>query len=96
VQRPDPGQALLDERIAATSVEERVTWVAAKRKLGFQLVWQQVDEVGITDPVEQASFILGRIYPDMPQVWFDHTIDELARRHREGRWNGFVRPDDAG
>ncbi|CAN5805327.1 hypothetical protein BH23CHL8_BH23CHL8_08000 [soil metagenome] len=92
MQRPDPGQALLDARIAASSVEERVAWVAAKRRLGFQLVWQQVDQAGIRDPVEQARFILGRLYPDMPQAWFQHTIDELARRHGEGRWHGFERP----
>jgi hypothetical protein len=90
--RPDPGQALLDERIAASTVEERVAWVAAKRALGYQLVWQQIDAAGITDPVAQAAFMLQRLYPDMPEVWVHNVIGHLRQRQVAGQWRGPERP----
>ena len=89
--RPEPGQAQLDASIATSSVEGRVAWVAAKRSLGIRLVWQQVDAAGITDPVEQADFLLRRLYPEMPQAWLAATVAELAERHAQGRWQGFER-----
>jgi hypothetical protein len=90
--RPDPGQALLDQRIAASSVDERVAWVAQRRDLGFRLVWQQLESAGIDDPVEQASFLLRRLYPDLPHPWFQATIAALQERYVAGQWDGPKRP----
>jgi hypothetical protein len=89
--RPDPGQTLLDERIAASSVEERVAWVEARRALGYRLVWQQVDAAGISDPVAQAAFLLQRLYPEMPAVWVDNVITRLREMRAAGRWHGLER-----
>lgn len=90
--RPDPGQALLDQRIAASSVEERVAWVAQRRVLGFRLVWQQLESAGIHDPVEQAGFLLRRLYPDLPVPWFEAMIAALKDQYAAGRWHGPKRP----
>ena len=79
--RPEPGQAQLDAR------------VAAKRAIGMRLVWQQVDAAGISDPAEQADFLLRRLYPEMPDAWFRATIAALTERHARGRWHGFERPE---
>jgi hypothetical protein len=78
--------------MAAASVEERVEWVAAMRLAGLRSVWQQPDGAGISDPVEQADFILRRLYPEMPDGWFDDIVGELRALHAAGRWPGFRRP----
>jgi hypothetical protein len=90
--RPEPGQADLDAAIVQASVEARVAWVTAKRALAMRIVWQQLDAAGIDDPVEQARFLLGRLYPDMPLAWRESTIAALAERHAHGRWHGYPRP----
>lgn len=90
--RPDPGQAQLDQRIAASSMEERVAWAAQRRDLGFRLVWQQLESAGIDGPVERASFLLRRLYPDLPEAWFEATIAALQERYAAGRWHGPERP----
>jgi len=92
VTHPEPGQSFLDARIAAASIEERVAWSARKRALGIRLVWQQADEAGIHDPVEQAEFMLRRLYPEMPEAWLGHVVARLARARAEGVWQGFERP----
>lgn len=89
---PDPGQAALDRRVAAASVEKRVEWVATMRLAGLRTVWQQVDAAGVTDPVEQADFILRRLYPEMPEAWFEDIVGQFRSLHAAGRWNGFRRP----
>ena len=86
------GQAELDRRIAAASVEERTGWMAAARLAGLRSVWQQADAAGLSDPVEQADFILRRLYPEMPETWFDDIVGQLRALHAAGRWNGFRRP----
>jgi len=89
---PELGQAELDRRIAAASIEERVEWVAIARLAGLRSVWQQADAAGISDPVEQADFILRRLYPEMPEAWFEDIVGQLRALHAAGRWNGFRRP----
>ena len=90
--RPDPSRHLMDERVAAATVEERVAWTARKRAVGFQLVWQQLDQAGITSPMGQAEFLLRRLYPEMAEPWFTDILGKLAARHAEGRWKGLTRP----
>lgn len=89
----EPGRVELDRRIAAASIEERVAWVAAMRLAGLRSVWQQADAAGISDPIEQAAFILRRLYPEMPDAWFDDVVGQLRARQATGRWGGFRRPD---
>ena len=82
----------MDAAIVRASAEARVAWVTAKRALAMRIVWQQLDAAGIDDPVEQARFLLGRLYPDMPLAWRESTIAALAERHAHGRWHGYPRP----
>jgi hypothetical protein len=89
---PELGQAELDRRIAAASIEERAEWLAAAREAGLRSVWQQADAAGLSDPVEQADFILRRLYPEMPAAWFDDIVGQLRALHAAGRWSGFRRP----
>jgi hypothetical protein len=65
------------------------------RQRGLWLVWQQVDEAGITDAVQQADFILRRLYPEMPERWLGDVLAKLADMHAAGSWHGFERPDTA-
>jgi hypothetical protein len=90
----EPGQAQLDSRIAESSVEDRVAWSTNKRQLGLALVWQQLDASGIEHPVEQAGFLLRRLYPEMPEAWFGDVLAKLAAKHAAGEWHGFERPSD--
>jgi hypothetical protein len=90
--RREPGQAHLDAAIVEASVEARVAWVTSKRAIAMRIVWQQLDAAGISDPIEQARFLLGRLYPGMPPAWREGTIAALAERHAHGRWHGYPRP----
>lgn len=90
--RPEPGQTDLDAAIVRASVEARVAWVTEKRALALRIVWQQLDAAGIDDPIEQARFLLGRLYPDMPLAWRESAIAALAERYADGRWHGYPRP----
>ncbi|NJD28628.1 MAG: hypothetical protein FIA92_10065 [Chloroflexi bacterium] len=93
--RPDPGRAALDERIAASSVDERVGWAAAMRTAALVTVWQQADAAGLTDPVEQAEFVLRRLYPEESEAWVESVVGQLRADHAAGRWSGFKRPEAA-
>jgi hypothetical protein len=92
VTRPDPGQALLDEAITRLTVEQRVAWAEERRRLGVQLVWQQLDRAGLTHPIAQADFLLRRLYPEMPEQWFAEVLRQLRAKHDAGEWHGFERP----
>jgi len=59
---------------------------------GLRTVWQQVDAAGIDNPVEQADFILRRLYPEMPESWFVDVVAKLCAKHVAGEWHGFQRP----
>ena len=82
----------MDARVAASSVADRVAWLSAMRKAALQIVWQQVDAAGIDDPVEQADFLLRRLYPEESESWFAGVVDRLRAAHAAGTWNGFPRP----
>lgn len=90
--RAEPSRAAMDARVAASSVADRVAWLAAMREAALQIVWQQVDAAGITDPVEQAEFLLRRLYPEESESWFLAVIDRLRAARAAGTWNGFQRP----
>ncbi len=56
------------------------------------LAWQQVEAAGITHPVEQADFLLRRLYPEMPETWFRDVVAKLRALHEREEWRGFERP----
>ncbi|CAN5125915.1 hypothetical protein BH24CHL7_BH24CHL7_02660 [soil metagenome] len=65
---------------------------AEKRPLGLRIVWQQADAAGISDPVEQADFVLRRLYRKMPEWWLRDVVAKLAAMHAAGTWRCFQRP----
>ncbi len=70
-----------------------MAWASNKRTIGMQICWQQADEAGITDPVEQADFLLRRLYPEMPEAWFRDVVTRLGVLRDSGQWHGFARPE---
>lgn len=82
----------MDARIAASSTADRVAWLATMRETAVRIVWQQVDAAGIDDPVEQAEFLLRRLYPEQSESWFLGVADRLRAARAAGTWNGFQRP----
>lgn len=43
------------------------------------------------EPVEQAEFLLRRLYPEESESWFLGVIDRLRAARAAGTWNGFQR-----
>jgi len=82
----------MDARVAASSVADRVAWLAAMREAALRIVWQQVDAAGIDDPVEQAEFLLRRLYPEESESWFLGVVDRFRAARAAGTWDGFQRP----
>lgn len=91
--RPDPGRDAQESVIAGMPPADRVRIGADLRAKGMLLVWQQVDAAGIDNPVEQADFVLRRLYPEMPEAWFRDVVSKLAAKHVAGEWQGFERPE---
>ncbi|CAN5536077.1 hypothetical protein BH20CHL6_BH20CHL6_17540 [soil metagenome] len=90
--RPDPGRALMDQQISRTTPEARVEWSVRLRQRGLQLVCQLSDEAGPMDELERATFILDRLYPDMPAEHRRQIDADLAAHFAAGTWHGFQRP----
>ena len=82
----------MDARVATSSVADRVAWLAAMREAALRIVWQQVDVAGIDDPVEQAEFLLRRLYPEESESWFLDVVERFRAARVAGTWNGFQRP----
>lgn len=90
--RPDPGRDIQERIIGRLSTAERTERVARLRERGIWMAWHQVDAAGIIDPVEQADFLLRRLYPEMPEPWFRDVLAKFAALHAAGEWRGFQRP----
>jgi hypothetical protein len=90
--RPDPGRDLLEARMAELTRDERALISMELRARGFASVWDQLDRSGITDPVEQVMFLIGRLYPEMPAVHVEQLRRQFAERHAAGTWHGPERP----
>jgi hypothetical protein len=90
--RADPGRQALLARLADSTVEERVAWLAAMRDAGMRSAWQQVDRAGLVDPIEIADFLLRRIYPEESEAWFGKVVEALRSERAAGTWHGFTRP----
>ena len=91
--RPDVGATHLRTRVADSTVDERVAWLAAMRSAGIRSAWQQVDLAGITAPLQVAEFLLRRIYANESAAWFDGVLEQLRAAQAAGTWSGFARPD---
>lgn len=91
--RPEPGQRQLDQRVASASVAERVAWNEQRRRLGQMIVWQQMENALLVDPLEQAEFLFRRLYPGMPEVWFIGVLARLRAKRDAGDWHGLRRPE---
>ena len=90
--RAEPSRAAMDARVAASSVADRVAWLATMREAAMRTVWQQIDAAEIIDPVEQAGFLLRRLYPEESESWFVGVVDRLRAARAAGTWDGFQRP----
>ena len=90
--RPDPGRSDLLGRVAETSVEERVAWLAEMRDAGRRSVWEQADRAGLTAPLEVAEFLLRRLYAAESDLWVERVMAQLRAAEAAGAWTGFARP----
>jgi hypothetical protein len=93
--RPDPGRTAQEAVIAQMPSERRTGTMAMLRRRGRWMIWQQMDAAGIEHPVEQAEFLLRRLYPEMPEAWFSDVLAKLAAKYAAGEWHGFQRPADS-
>ena len=92
----DAAQRLFDERVRATSPDERRRIHEQMRRDAFRLVWWQADRAGVTEPLALTRFLLERLYPDLRGERLERIMERFAELRREGRWSGPRRPDPEG
>jgi hypothetical protein len=90
--RQDPGRTAREAVIAQMPSERRTATMEMLRQRGRWMAWQQLDAAGIEHPVEQADFLLRRLYPEMPESWFSVVVAKFGAMHAAGTWHGFKRP----
>lgn len=88
----DQAQRLFDDRIRASSLEQRRAVHAEMRYDAFLRVWAQADRAGPMEPLALTRFLLERLYPELRGPRLDAIMAEFARLQAEGRWSGPVRP----
>jgi hypothetical protein len=89
----DLAQLQLDERVRATSPDDRARLHAELARQARLLVWAAADETGPMTELERARFLLRRLYPDLEGPRLEAIMDRLETDFREGTWGGFRRPD---
>ena len=90
--RPDPGRDLLEARLASMTPDARARISMDLRARGLALVWDQLDRAGSLGPVEQALFLIDRLYPEMPAIHREQIHRRLQTEHDAGTWRGPQRP----
>ena len=90
--RPDPGLELLERVLGDLDADARARIAHDLRQRGHLLVWDQVDRAGPMSKVEEAMFILDRMYPEMPEVHRTSLRHQIEADYRGGAWHGFERP----
>jgi hypothetical protein len=90
--QPDPGLELLEGVLAGLGPDERANVAHDLRLRGFLLVWDQVDRATPMTKVDEAMFILDRLYPEMPAAHRASLRRQIEVDERAGRWHGFRRP----
>ncbi|MFV2061981.1 MAG: hypothetical protein ACC726_00535 [Chloroflexota bacterium] len=90
--RPDPGADMLERVLLDLGAEKRARIGWELRERGFLLVWDQVDHAAPMSEVDEAMFILERLYPEMPGVHRASIRRHIEADHAAGDWHGFQRP----
>ena len=85
-------QRQLDERVRAASPSDRMGLHVAMYQLAFAHVWAAADRAGPMTPLDEARFVLRRLYPDLEGTRLEAIMAELAARFEDGSWTGFRRP----
>lgn len=91
----DQAQRLFDDRIRASSLEQRRTAHAEMRGNAFLRVWAQADRAGPMEPLALTRFLLERLYPELQGPRLEAIMAEFARLEAEGGWAGPIRPAQA-
>ena len=92
----DSAQAVLDRRLIEVGLAGRRAVHVALRRNGFARVWAAVDRAGPMTPLEEARFVLRRLYPDLEGPRLEVIMSELGVRFVDGTWSGFRRPSSEG
>jgi len=90
--RPDPGRGLQEQIIATMGEQARGEARQRLSDRARQLAWMQADAAGQTSELEQAEFLLRRLYPGMSEPALRQVLDQLDAAKARGEWRGFVRP----
>ena len=88
----DQGQLRLDERLLAVGLAGRRAVHERLRAAAFVRVWAQADRAGPMTELEQARFLLRRLYPDLEGPRLEAIMDRLETDWHAGTWTGFRRP----
>jgi len=85
-------QRQIDERVRAASPSDRMRLHVEMYRLAFTQVWAAADRAGPMTPIEEARFVLRRLYPDLEGPRLEAIMAELGARFEDGSWTGFRRP----
>ena len=92
----DQAQRRFDERLRAVGSAERMRVHAAMYRQAFELVWAAADRAGPMTELEQARFLLRRLYPDFEGPRLESIMVRLEAALADGTWCGFRRPGSPG
>jgi hypothetical protein len=87
-------QRQIDERVRAASPSDRMRLHVEMYRLAFTQVWAAADRAGPMTPLEEARFVLRRLYPDLEGPRLEAIMAELGARFEDGSWTGFRRPSE--
>src|SRR3954447_8824136 len=85
-------QRQIDERVRAASPSDRMRLHVEMYRLAFTQVWAAADRAGAMTPLEEARFVLRRLYPDLEGPRLEAIMSDLAVRLGDGTRSGFPRP----
>jgi len=92
----DLAQRQLDQRVREAPPSERMRLHVEMYRLAFAQVWAAADRAGPMMPLEEARFLLRRLYPDLEGPRLEAILSELSARFEDGSWMGFTRPTSEG
>jgi hypothetical protein len=81
----------VDERVRAASPSDRMRLHVEMYRLAFAQVWAAADRAGPMTRLDEARFLLRRMYPDFEGRRLEAIMAELAARFEDGSWTGFRR-----